>query len=90
MARDSALTRDRALVVVSENTSATTANSQTGQPNTEDINQQILEVSLQFYNYNHILTLHKKTSPAEERARISKAKIMADISGEKQGIRVTT
>lgn len=51
MARDSALTRDRSLVVVSENTSATTANSQTGQPNTEDINQQILEVSLQFYNY---------------------------------------
>lgn len=90
MARDSALTRDRALVVVSENTSATTANSQTGQPNTEDINQQILEVSFQFYNYKHILTLHTKTSPAEERARISKAKTMADISGEKQGIRVTT
>lgn len=44
MARDSALARDRALVVVSEN--AATTNSQTGQPNTEDINQQILEVSV--------------------------------------------
>lgn len=45
MARDSALAlRERALVVVSEKGASTTANSQSGQPITEDINQQILEV----------------------------------------------
>lgn len=52
MARDSTLTRDRALGVVSESAGATLINSQTGQPNTEDINQQILEVSDLFLNNN--------------------------------------
>ncbi|XP_063707572.1 histone deacetylase 4-like isoform X2 [Culicoides brevitarsis] len=44
MTRDSAVSRDRGIVVVSENANITMTNSQTGQPNTEDINQQILEL----------------------------------------------
>lgn len=57
MARDSALARDRGLVVVSEKAGAATTNSQTGQPNTEDINQQILEVSLRFLSKCYVLVL---------------------------------